>query len=291
MKQIHFFDIDNTLWEMQNHVWIIDKRNPQKPLLKISPSEFIMISKGFYRKENFPISYNGSTYYISKQLMTDIQKKKVISPENLGISSVEITQEELINHTKIKFLLYNIKHLIGQEYINICLLTGRSNREKHQKVLNLLRLQLKDMGIELFKVYFVGESLSLMSDENISYKKSIILLEHLIGIKIEEDKFVPYKQDKYDCVYFYDDQIQNIQYANDIQNILNQIYQNTENQEVKDIIQQRFKTHNLLLINNLVGSNQLNKFKTNCITLKTPELYPIKENKLITTYNLFIKNK
>jgi len=276
MNEFHFFDLDHTLWEMENYAWVIDKNKPEIPLVKISINDLFMIKKGFYRKDNLKINYNGQEFFISKDLMNKIQKKKIIGIDNIGISYIELTSPEYINISKITFLIKNIKHLVGREDIKIIILTARNNRQKHEKVLNLLRLKLQEMDLEIFKIYFVGDEMKIENDEGNAYKKSIVLLEHMVGMKIDKNSFVPLKQDFSNSIYFYDDEIQNINYANDIQSIFDTVYRNTTNEDAKKIIINRIKNMNPTLYTNLVGTNDINKTNKKMINLKLPEIFTSK---------------
>jgi hypothetical protein len=289
MNSIHFFDLDDTLWEIDNNIWIIDKNKPELFILKISKNEYSMIKHNFFRKDGFKIEYNGEINYISKELFDKIQKTKIIPIENIGISLIELSNKEYLENSKLKILINNINHLVGKTD-KICLLTGRCDRKKHENLLNLLRLKLKEKELEIFKIYFVGKQFKYFSDSKISYDKLIIILEHLIGVKIEDNKFISKKQDSFENVYFYDDLIQNIEMCHDIQNIFDDIFRNTNDDYLKKIILERIEKNNLKLILNLVGSNHLNKFKTNILNIKAPKYFPIKENlKYIKNFNSFLK--
>ena len=289
MKEFHFFDLDHTLWEMENYAWVIDKNKPEIPLVKITLNELLMIKKGFYRNDNLKINYNGQEFYISKQLMDKIQKKKIVGINNLGISYIEMTSPEYINTTKTTFLTKNIMHLIGRDDIKIIILTGRNNRQKHEKVLNLLRLKLQEMGLEIFKIYFIGDEMKIENDEEISYRKAVVLLEHMVGIKTEDNTFVPLKQDFSNSIYFYDDEIQNINSANNIQSIFDKIYRNTTNEDVKKIIIDRIKNMNLTLCTNLVGTNEINRFTKKMINLILPEIFTAKVQENLRNIKSFRK--
>ena len=43
----HFFDL-NTAITVESKVWIVSKINPNKPIIKISQSEFNLIKNGIY---------------------------------------------------------------------------------------------------------------------------------------------------------------------------------------------------------------------------------------------------
>jgi len=288
-REIHFFDLDNTLWYLDNKIWIIDKRKPNIPIIKLSKHDMFMIQNGLYKNDNLCISYNNDDYYISRKLFDKILKKRTISIENLGVSFVETFDEERLNETPIKFLVNNIRHLQDNENVDIAILTGRNNREHYQKLLNDLRKYLKDIDLSIFKIYFVGDRLESRHSSLTSLKKTEILLEHLIGMKIDNEKFIPLKQDQYNTVHFYDDEQENIYYANDIQMVFDRILRNT-NDELFDLAIQSINNSTLSLFTHLVTSNSLNRFKTTQTTLQEPVKFPIKlESKFLKTFNNFIK--
>lgn len=275
IKEIHFFDLDGTLWNMESDIWVIDKNKPYKPVIKISYLEFSLIKNGVYRKDNIPLDYNGNVFYISKKMWNDIyRRKKSENIKRYGISFKNTTNKKDLNKTKINYLLSNIEHLRGKN-VDIGILTARSNKKTHSDIINNLRLELKNMGISLNKIFFVGDKIEFSHTEKLSIKKVNILLEHLIGFKIKDNRFVPLRQDWYNKVSFYDDYKTNIDYANDCQNILNDILKNTDD-ELFDIIIERINTNNLILNNYLITNNEVNRFKKDTIEITVPIKFPFK---------------
>jgi hypothetical protein len=283
MREIHFFDLDGTLIEIESKIWIIDIDSPSVPLLRIDSREFSFISNGLYKNDELIINYNDKKYFISKELFKKIQKKKIIDISKLGISFVEWYNEEYLNKKKMIVLIENIKHLVGKN-VDIGILTGRYNRKLHAKIINELRLKLKDAGLQFQKIYFVSDKTYILHDDIISVRKAEILLEHLVGVKIKDNKFVSFYQDAYDKVYFYDNEIRNIHYANDLQTMLNKLLQNTEDKLFK-FIMSRIKSTKLVLYNNYVTGNELNRFNTTEIVLTEPGKFP---TKIVKDYNNFI---
>ena len=287
-REIHFFDLDNTLWYLNSKVWIIDKRKPNIPIIKLSKHEMFLIQNGLYKNDNLCVDYNNNKYYISNNLFNKIQKRRNITIDNLGISFIETFDEERLNETPITYLINNIRHLQDREDVDIAILTGRNNREHYQKLLNDLRKHLNDINLNIFKIYFVGDRFKDRHSSFISLKKTEILLEHLIGMKIEDEKFTPFKQDQYNVVHFYDDEQENIYYANDIQMVFDRLLKNT-NDELFKLSIESVNNNELNLYTHLVTSNSLNRFKTSHIILEEPIKYPIKlEGKFLKTYYKFL---
>jgi DNA-binding protein len=289
MREIHFFDLDNTLWKISNKIWIISKNNPSKPLLKISEKEFNLIKNGFYKKDNLKITYNDNEFFISKRMYEKIFINYRIHLNNLGISFFNLTNKNDIEKSKINFILDNIKHLSGKTNIDICILTGRNDREKHENVLNKLRLKLKDLGLEIFKIYMVGDKFEYNDNNNINIKKCNILLEHLTGLKIDKNKFVAYRQDMYNNVHFYDDDVKNINTAFDIQKMLNNYFKNT-NTQLQNIILNNIKSNKPILNLHLVTTNQANRFRNTILQIKEPIKFSLNNENLkyLKNFNDFL---
>lgn len=286
-KKLHFFDLDGVLWSIDSKVWVIDKEEPSKPIMKLDNFEINKILSGLYIKEDLKIEYNNENFFISEHLFNKIKKKKNIDIERLGLSWIEFYDKKYINNAKTKFLLKNINHLKETEDI-ICILTGRAYRDRHADILNSLRIMLLDIGIDIYKIYFVSDYFNIKHTEEISLRKSHILLEHMVGIKIEENKFVSKKQDWYNEIYFYDDEKMNIDYANDIQILFDRIMKKTDDELFLNIVK-RIKKYNLVLYTNLVTNNELNRFETIKIKLLEPVKYPIKlEEKYVKNFNKFL---
>jgi hypothetical protein len=273
-KEIHMFDLDGTLWNIKSEIWLIDKENPQRPIVKIDSLEFSMIKNGMFRKDDIPIDYNGQKFYISKKIYNKVYKRKGFENlDRLGISFIDFYDKEKLNKADKDFIVDNISHLRGKK-VHVGLLTARSSQRTHSDIVNELRLELKNMNIPLNKIYFIGDKFKVTHDDIMSLKKAHILLEHLIGFKIKDNKFIPIRQDWYDNVHFYDDNYTNINYANDLQKIFEDVLTNTDDDLFK-IILERVDSEELILINHLVSNNEIKRFKDTKIVLKEPGKFPI----------------
>jgi len=272
-KQINFFDLDGVLWDIDSRVWVIDKESPSTPIIRLDDDETSKILNGVYLKQEHKIEYNGGEWYLSQELFNRINRKKKISIERLGLSWIEFYDKDKINNSKIKYTLNNIKNLRNDTNM-ICILTGRAYQNRHAELLNKLRLKLLDLNINIFKIYFVSEDIRTKK-QTISLNKAHILLEHMIGLKIEDNIFVPKKQDWYSEVVFYDDEKTNIDYANDIQVLFERVMKKTDD-ELYLTIMNRLKNNESTLITNLVTNNDINNYVTNIIKLREPIRFPIK---------------
>ena len=163
IKKIHFFDLDGTLLNIKSNIWIIDKNKPNKPILKIDILEFSLIRNGFYKNFNLPLKYNGNIFYISQNMFDKISKKtKSQNINRFGISFNNFYDQKQLNNSKITYLLDNINHLRNEKNIDIGILTARSNQYNHADIINNLRLELKNIGLQINKIYFVGDKFSIL---------------------------------------------------------------------------------------------------------------------------------
>lgn len=285
-REIAMFDLDGTLWNIKNDdIWIIDKDKPYKPLLILDPLEFSLINSGKFVKDELKLDYNGSVYFISKALFDKIKLKSGSENiERFGISFIPKVRKEILDKREVDILIHNIEHLRFNKFIDIGVLTARSNQRNHAELINKLRLELKKYGIQIDKIFFVGDTLN----DNVSRKKVSVLLEHLVGLKIKEGKFVSLKQDWYKKVSFYDDDINNIRAAEQIQRQLEDILNKTDD-EVFRIILDRIQSFELTLDTYLVGDNEVNRFKKKTIVLKQPLKFPLHES--IMKFDGWIKKK
>jgi hypothetical protein len=284
---IHFFDLDGTLWSIKTNAWIIDTRKPGVPILKLRDSELKLILAGVYINEEIYIEYNGETYWIGKKLLDRIKKfKPNIKEEYLGLSFYEKLDPKFYDNLKI--YKENIRHLVEGEKCDIGILSARYSDEKDTLLLTTLKKELEDIGLDIDKFYYVNDYYKPMNDTQTSTKKANVLIEHLVGFHIQDDKFVPLKQDRYEKVYFYDDEPSNIDVANNIQEFLDGYLENSED-EVYNRIIKVIKEKKPTLYTNLITNNSLNRFKTTEIILHEPIKYPIKiqESKILKFKDMF----
>jgi len=284
---IHFFDLDGTLWSIKTNAWIIDTRKPGVPILKLRDSELKLILAGVYINEEIYIEYNGETYWIGKKLLDRIKKfKPNIKEEYLGLSFYEKLDPKFYDNLKI--YKENIRHLVEGEKCDIGILSARYSDEKDTLLLTTLKKELEDIGLDIDKFYYVNDYYKPMNDTQTSTKKANVLIEHLVGFHIQDDKFVPLKQDRYEKVYFYDDEPSNIDVANNIQEFLDGYLENSED-EVYNRIIKVIKEKKTTLYTNLITNNSLNRFKTTEIILHEPIKYPIKiqESKILKFKDMF----
>lgn len=289
-KIIHFFDLDNTLWTIDNNAWIISKNNSSKPLIVLNKIELNDILNGVFKKQDNLIEYNGEQHWISDSMFDKIKKRNnKIELEDLGISFIEYTNSDF--YDKINIFLENVRHLIGNKNVELGIISARYSVDNDKNILIALKNELNKVGLFINKFYYVSDFFKKRNDDIININKMKIILEHISGFHIKGDHFLPIKQDFYNEIHFYDDEIQNIDTVNNIQEYMEDYIKNSEDDIFYKIINKidKFKP---VIYTHLITNNSLNRFKTTKITIQKPIKYSIKvEEKFSSNFNDFLNKK
>lgn len=265
-KNILWYDLDGSLLQINAKWWIIDKNNPENYIIKITQEEGSLILSGIHKGNNNKISYNGLEGWLSDDVFKRINAVKKIKLEDIGISFREFSDEEFLTKQSetINFLLHNIEHLKNEV---ISILTARGSKKLHDKILSKLENTLdKELNIKIDKVYFISDNDLSRHNYQPALKKSIIILEHMIGFRIDNLKFVEIEQESYITSSFFDDEKYNIDVALNMQELFIQILNNTKDNLKKEIIEY-VNNNKPKLITYLITNNKVNPFIKNELTL------------------------
>jgi len=268
MKISNFFDI-NTLITTNSKVWIVDRDKPNKPILRITKSDFNLIKKGVYKKDNIKFEMQGESYWISKDLFDQIKIKS--KNQNLNISKLAFSMQEFMNKDIIEnndftIHLENIRHLkntSGDIYI-IC---SKNTKNNYELVISKLEDKLKEIGLVVKNYYYISETFYNRDEDDINNKKVRLLIQHLIGMKTDGDKFSHTEITKYDVINFYDDEARVIELAKNANNVLQFLIENSEDL-VKDRVKEVLKQDVCELVINQVTFNKVNLFVTSKVELQ-----------------------
>ncbi len=274
----HFFDID-TLLVSDAKVWIVDKKSPNIPIMKISQSEFNLIKNGIYRNQNNSLNFSGVTYWLPEDLVNTLKiKAKNYRSDfsSLGFSMQEFMNKELIENIDYSINFENIMHLKNTDD-DIYFICSKNTKRNYELMISKIEDKLRDNGLNIKSYYFISETFYNRNNDSISHKKVRLLLQHLIGYKTDGDKFVDEKITKYDEVLFYDDEDSVIKLASDVNKFLMTLLSNTDS-SIKDIIKKEIKEKEHILYVNKVTFNKVNKFVTTKVLLETGNLIKTFEN-------------
>lgn len=263
----HFFDID-TLITVNSKVWIIDKLKPQIPLAKLTKSEFNLLKKGVYKKDNIYFEISGQKYWLNKDLLNKIKvqsKNKNTNISNLSFSMVEFMSKELVENGDFEIHIENIQHLKNTQD-DIYVICSKNTKENYGDLIKKLDTKLASIGLTIKSYYFISETFYNKDKEDIINKKLRILIQHLIGLKTENGKLTEEQITKYNIANLYDTDYNTIKMFSTINDILKSMVSDSDSvlqEQIKDII----KNEEPKAVANQVTFNKVNRFITTEVEL------------------------
>lgn len=255
----HIFNID-TLINLNQEIWIVDKNTPNFPLLKISQSDFKLIKSGIYKSQGNKIEFNGNVYWIPIDLMNKLKVKLKINYsnlENIGISMQEFLNKNIINDIKPNFSLDVISQLKNTND-DIYVFCSKQTKANYESVINKLEERLKEEGLIIKKFYYISETFYNQNDDDIKYKKIRLLLQHLIGYKNDSNKFIDEEVQSYNKIEFYDNQFDTLKIADEINTVLKMLLKNTDD-GLKSVIKEDLFDNKPILTVNQISENLVNR--------------------------------
>jgi len=136
---------------------------------------------------------------------------------------------------------------------------------------------LKEMGLMVKKYYFISETFYNRDLDDISYVKSKIIIQHLLGLKTEVDKLTSDKIDEYNSITLYDDDLKSITMSKNINSILEKMLIKTDN-NVKLSVKETLKNNEKILIIKEYTHNRSNRFNEYQIGLEFSNVIKSYEN-------------
>jgi len=255
----HFFDIDSVL-SSDARVWIVDRKSPKFPVMKISESDFNLIKKGIYRSHGNRIVFAGKEYWVSEEMMGDLKircKRLKSDVSNLAFSMREYMDPDIIESLNFGIasdVFANLKNSQDDIYF-IC---SKNTKQNYEKILSKIESMLEDIGVFVKKYYFISETFYERDDDAISHKKIRLVLQHLVGKKTDGDLFSEKELARYSEVFYYDDDSRSISMASGINGFLKVFLGNTQDSiksEIKSIIRENRPVLNSVF----VTSNMANR--------------------------------
>jgi hypothetical protein len=274
----HFFDID-TILVTNNKVWIVDKTRPNLPIMKISQSDFNLIKNGVYRNQGNSLDFGGHTYWIPTELFQKLKikaKNYKADISNIAFSMQEFMNKELIENLDYDINIENILHLKNTDD-DIYFICSKNTKTNYELMISKIEDKLKDNGLVIKKFYFISETFYNRKSDDISHKKVRLLLQHLIGLKTEGDKFTDEKLEQYSELFFYDDEENVIKLAKESNKVLTIILSNTD-KSIKGIIKDELKSVPRTLYVNHVTSNKVNRLITTKVDIQFSNLITVFES-------------
>lgn len=276
-KIAHFFDI-NSIIMVKSKVWVVDKKNPTIPLLCISQSDYNLIKNGIYKSQNNSITFSDYTYWFPDDIFNDLKisiKNNKSNLANIGFSMKEFTDVDIVEKSDIKINMNNISHLnkTNDDMILIC---SSNNRKIQDVMVSKIKKEFSKIGLDINYFYHISETFFNRNSDEISHKKVRILLQHMVGLKTDGDKFTKDNIPQYDIINYYDDESNSIEFAKKSNKFLMFLISNSDD-DVKLMVKDKLQNEHKLIINK-VTFNKSNKFITTVVKIKIPNLITVFEN-------------
>jgi hypothetical protein len=264
----HFFDID-CLIRVENKAWVIDKKNPKVPLLKLSKSDLHLIENGIYKNQNNKIEFNGKTFWLPTNLYNKIKVKAKVNKtdlNSLAISLQEFYNAPVIDELEFEFNLDTILTLKNTQP-NIYVICSKQTKKNYSTIVEKLKEELIQHGLKIKTFYYISDSFYNIDNDEVKFKKIRLLLQHLIGYKTAGNSFSNEGITPYHKIYFYDDQMDTIELSKQINPLLNYLYENTR-KGLKDVVKENIQEFEPCLIINRVNDNLYNRLETTKVILE-----------------------
>jgi hypothetical protein len=274
----HFIDFDLIL-EIESKPWIIDKRNPNIPIIKIDKHDFNLFKSGIYKSQGNKISFNGTIFWLSNDFMNRLKVKS--KQYKVDISNLAISMQEFLNKDLVENVPFELKLDLFSNIINtnddIFIICSKNTKENFEKQIQKFESNLKKMGLMVKKYYFISETFYNRDLDDISYVKSKIIIQHLLGLKTEVDKLTSDKIDEYNSITLYDDDLKSITMSKNINTILEKMLIKTDN-NVKLSVKETLKNNEKILIIKEYTHNKSNRFNEYQIGLEFSNVIKSYEN-------------
>ena len=274
----HFIDLEIIL-KIESKPWIVDKNNPNVPILKIEKSDFNLYQSGIYKSHGNKLNFNGKTFWLPNEFMNLLKiktKKLKIDISNLGIS-----MQEFLNPEVSKNIDFDLDMSIFNNVINtnddIYIICSKNNKSIFENQILQLEEELKELGLSIKKYYFISETFYNKNEDNISYLKSKLLLQHLLGLKTDGDILTSEKIDDYNQITYYDDNLKSISLAKDLNKLLENLLLKTSS-DIKLTVKDKIKNDDNFLIIKEYTHNKANKFNEFQIQLEYSNIVKSFEN-------------
>lgn len=274
----HFIDL-NILLQTEAKAWIVDKNSPNTPIMKIDLTDFNLFRSGIFKSQNNKIQFNGKTFWLSNDFMNKIKiksKKSGVDISNLGVSMQEFLNPEIIENINFDLDITIFNNMINTND-DIYIICSKNTKSRYQKQIDKLELELEKIGLVIKNYYYISNNYSSQNADQKALTKSKITLQHLLGLKIESDKFTDQIITDYSQMTFYDDDLTTIQTLRNINSVLEKFLLSTDD-TTKLIVKEKIKKDDNFLTIKEYTHNKSKKFNEYNVQLELNNVIKSFEN-------------
>lgn len=201
----HFVDID-CLLELGGMAWVVDKSEPNIPIMKVSRHEFNLFKSGIYRSQGNKVEFNGVTFWLPSDVYGRLKVKLKNSAARLG--NLAISMQEFLNRELVENMPYasnlGMVSALKNKAEDIYIVCSRQTERSYAKHIERLKEEMAAQGISVKGHYHLSESFHNQTDDLLLYRKARLFIQHLVGHLTEGDRFVDKEVACYGKVVAYD---------------------------------------------------------------------------------------
>lgn len=219
MNIIHVIELSSIV-NLETKIHLIDKNDPDKTLLNIPYSELQLLRSGWQKYHN-RVFYNGNTYWLHPKYLKQVGDK-YNNTNTLGIRISNDFQDKFEVDTAF------LKQIPRNEHITVILEESVELKIRNH-VIDEISKTLKNKGYNIFHFTTIKPKLER------GLATSDLLLGYLTGYKITGEEFTEHEATRFDKVQYYDDSAQMLDYLEDINNVFEDRYENSEDDIKKEL--------------------------------------------------------
>jgi len=272
MVKAHFFDID-TILDMNSKAWVVDKNKPNVPIMKISKSDFNLYQNGIFRKQGNRIDFNGKTFWLPNDFVNKLKVKTKNYKSNF--SDLAISLQEFMNKGVIENLEFDLNLDLIDKLKNttddIYIICSKQTKLSHESIIEKIKEEMKKEGLKIKNFYFISETFYNQKQDEIEHKKLRLLIQHLVGYRTDGDKFTDEEITRYDLIEYYDNNLDTLSLAKEVNKFLDLIWRKTED-GLKSVVKEDVSEFKPQLIVNKVNDNKVNDIQSEKVNLTLSNL-------------------
>jgi len=267
-KECNLINLESII-NIEFNYWVINKRKPTIPIVKIKESDFTLISNGIYYSQNNKIEFNGKVFYLPKDLFDEIKvklKQNLINENDLGISHQEFTNKEIIDLKDFNINIDYIKNKLSINNIDNIIYCSNNTKNNYQDLIKKIIEKLRKENIYIKRVFFLNNNRLNQNDDINLLKKKKLISSLITNYKTDNLKFINKEFMNYSTINLFD--------TNDINQIektfnifFNSIIEKTD-VGLKDVIIENIKNEKPLLNLFQITNNKANPLITKSIKVE-----------------------
>lgn len=278
MTRAIFIDFD-AIVDIDCKAWIVDKKNANQPIMKLSESDFFLIKSGIYKNQGNKIDFNGRIYYFPQKLWDKIKIQSKINKSDF--SNLAISLQEFINSELIDAKDFEINELILEKLKNkvddIYIISSKQTQRSFGGIFEKLRERLYESGLKIKSIYPINENFLNQSTDQIKFKKIRLFLQHLVGYKTNDKEFTDNEITRYDQIEYYERGLDGSKIIEHINNHLEFLLSKT-NDGLRDVIKEDVNDFKPKFIHHRITDNLNNRISSNSVTLNISKIVKYFEN-------------